>query len=122
MTQEEEIKSTKKKGSTSNLAAKPSRARGSISNLIEEVVPQVALGRPREPHEEDFIKPEDIGMNSKAVHHQLQNAMQRQIERQKTEIVALNSTIMQLKQKDKAQVSEIARLTNRIGELEFQLI
>ena len=61
-------------------------------------------------------------MNSKAVHHQLQSAMQRQIERQKAEIVALNSTIMQLKQKDKAQVSEISRLTNLIGQLEFQLM
>ncbi|MBS1889941.1 MAG: hypothetical protein JST59_01495 [Actinobacteria bacterium] len=82
----------------------------------------MALGRPREHQEEDFIKPEDIGMNSKAVHHQLQNAMQRQIERQKIEIIALNSTILQLKQKDKSQVGEISRLTNIIAELEFQLM
>ena len=58
-------------------------------------------------------------MNSKTVHHQLQSAMQRQIERQKAEIVALNSTILQLKQKDKAQVNEISRLTNIIGQMEF---
>lgn len=93
------------------------RARGSQANIIEDMQVEIKNPGKHQIVEEDFIRPEDIGMNSKAVHHQLQNAMQRQIERQKSEIVALNSTIAQLKQKDKGQVTEIQKLNNMVAQL-----
>lgn len=118
MTTDEEIKSTKKKGVPRNVGLKYDRARGSHANIVEDM--HVEVRQPTAKHqilEEDFIRPEDIGMNSKAVHHQLQNAMQRQIERQKSEIIALNSTIAQLKMKDKGQVAEVQRLSNMVSQL-----